>query len=354
MKSIWMAVMLLVLATIMMAGCDSLQSGTTLPEDSVVLSASEYEALLVAKDEVNRLVDEVSGLKEELAKPSEDMVLDDIPKSGHGSLDLIGFQDETGKIGFKDVEGHVVYRPIFDSMTPLWSDEEEAVQVTIGLAHGVLFRDGYLRWEWIESASEDIIIQGDETYLDRDFAEFIETYRMAIANRDLEFFLSCIDFDTFSYNFSSGSEEDFKDEWTLNEQAEDSDLWPILEEVMGHGFTRVPSYYGDDNSKGFVAPYMFAYTLPFDAFEVFICTGSNINLRELPSANSKVLAQLNYSVVEIVTEDFDWESDFYHVKAKDGTEGYVHRDYLRSIIDYRMSFYKAGDQWKLGWLTAGD
>ena len=57
-----------------------------------------------------------------------------------------------------------------------------------------------------------------------------------------------------------------------------------------------------------------------------------------------------------VVRHLDWVSGTPYVKVAraDETEGYVHRDYLRALVDYRAYFEKREGEWKMITFIAGD
>jgi hypothetical protein len=89
-----------------------------------------------------------------------------------------------------------------------------------------------------------------------------------------------------------------------------------------------------------------------DPFEVMFVTGTGVAMRDRPIRYGNVTAWLDHDVVR----HLDWVSGTPYVKVAraDETEGYVHRDYLRALVDYRAYFEKREGEWKMITFIAGD
>lgn len=123
--------------------------------------------------------------------------------------------------------------------------------------------------------------------------------------------------------------------------------WADLETVlrMGGRF---------DEAGRFIAPYPFTFDLPegMDPFEALFVTGTGVALRARPIRYGKVLGRLDHEVVR----HRDWVSGtrYVGVARGDGTEGYVHEDYIRAYLDYRAIFEEVDGDWRMTTFIAGD
>ena len=130
--------------------------------------------------------------------------------------------------------------------------------------------------------------------------------------------------------------------------SKDYDLWSELDQIMalgcalsGDGALSLPWYFNQDMGN-------------FDAYDGHLVTGSRVALRAGPSLKSRVLTRLSWIPVEA-----DWSSPqkpevFLRVKTAAGQIGYVHLDYLRSFIDYRMRVEQRDGKWRIAVFIAGD
>jgi len=113
--------------------------------------------------------------------------------------------------------------------------------------------------------------------------------------------------------------------------------------------------------KIFYAPYTFdSFPQDIDSFTHEAIFGSNVNLRESPSPDARVVAQLSYNVVTVET-DPDTEAGkiretrgWSKVKTLNGLEGWVKNEFVRSPIDHRAGFEKKRGVWKMVAFIAGD
>lgn len=196
----------------------------------------------------------------------------------------------------------------------------------------------------------------DEASQDASFLAFRTKLIAAAERKDAAFILSILD---PKINLSFGGDEgiaDFKRIWKVNSKS--SKFWDEFLRVIKYGGTwwkekSVP--------KVFYAPYTFnTFPEDIDSFTHEAIFGSNVNLREGPSAESRVVAQLSYNIVTVET-DPDTEAGkirekrgWSKVKTLGGLEGWVKNDLVRSPIDYRAGFEKKRGVWKMVAFIAGD
>jgi len=128
--------------------------------------------------------------------------------------------------------------------------------------------------------------------------------------------------------------------------------WTDLETVLRMG--------GVFEGEGrFVAPYTRQAPVPegMDPYEVMFVTGTGVALRDRPIRYGEVVARLDHEVVRLG----NWVSGTPYVgvtrldapDAADGTQGFVHQDYLRALVDYHAVFERRDGAWRLTAFLAG-
>ncbi|MEM6590152.1 MAG: hypothetical protein AAF641_17030 [Pseudomonadota bacterium] len=123
--------------------------------------------------------------------------------------------------------------------------------------------------------------------------------------------------------------------------------WAELETVL-----RLGGMFKADGD--FVAPYTFAAEQPedLDPFDVVFITGNGVALRDRPIRFGEVVTRLNYDVVRF--RNWVTGTQFVEIEMADGTEGFVHRDFARFLLDYRAIFAKRDGAWVMTHFIAGD
>lgn len=179
--------------------------------------------------------------------------------------------------------------------------------------------------------------------------KFVRQLKKIVEAKDLRALMRHIDPDIhLSFGGDAGT-VDFLRYWNLLEKPENSELWQELNRILKLG--------GVMEDKKFITfPYLFTdWPDEFDAFEYQAITGSRVTVRDAPSTEAKVIRQITYEIVRPIIEDSDDQPrTWYKIETHDKKVGYVHRDYIRSAIDYRMFFTKSCDDWKMTTLIAGD
>ena len=83
-----------------------------------------------------------------------------------------------------------------------------------------------------------------------------------------------------------------------------------------------------------------------------IVTGENVPLLSAPDEEAEAVATLSWDVVEIHAMKPD--DAFQKVETKDGKQGFIATDMLRSLIDYRILASSRNGNWRIVSLVAGD
>lgn len=176
----------------------------------------------------------------------------------------------------------------------------------------------------------------------------------AAERKDAKFILAMLDPKIeLSFGGDSGI-GDFRRIWKIDRK--DSPFWEVFLSVITNGGT----FYGEGKNKlnSFSAPYLFSvWPEDLDAFEYAAIIGSDVRLRKTPGTDGEIIGKLSYNVVKIEEEPSSddpgvpvWRS----IKTLGGMSGYVHRDYVRSSIDYRAGFEKKRGRWTMTYFIAGD
>lgn len=151
----------------------------------------------------------------------------------------------------------------------------------------------------------------------------------------------------------------FKKQWKIT--VKNSEFWAEFLLVIKNG----GSFSKEGNVKMFVAPYTFSdWPDDIDGFEHMVIFGNNVNLREGPSTDSRVIEQLSYNIVKIdpngsildkkVMPDDDGSFKWYKLSTLGGKTGFVAAEFVRSSIDFRAGFEKKRGVWKMTFFLAGD
>lgn len=201
----------------------------------------------------------------------------------------------------------------------------------------------------------------DEAKDDPSFLAFRTKLIAAAERRDVKHILTVLDPKIeLSFGGHSGI-ADFKSLWKINSRQ--SKFWEEFLAVMKNG----GSFTGEGRNRrtSFAAPY--TYTVwpdDLDAFEHHVIFGTDVNLREQPSTDAKVIDKLSYNVVKFDDQlstrqktgagEEDWEFDWYRVETLGGKKGFVKAEFVRSPIDYRAGFERKRGVWKMTFFIAGD
>ncbi len=198
----------------------------------------------------------------------------------------------------------------------------------------------------------------DEAEADENFAAYRDRLLEAVVARDIEAILSMASDDIrLSFGGVSGhaalrefltvSPESFPENRRFEAPAMRERNWADLETVLRMGGVF-------DGDGRFAAPYTWSYQPPgdMDPFEVMFVTGTGVAMRDRPIRFGTALGWLDHEVVRLL----NWVSgtSYVEIERGDGTKGFVHRDYLRALVDYRAIFEKRGGDWKMVTFIAGD
>src|SRR5690606_37302870 len=117
--------------------------------------------------------------------------------------------------------------------------------------------------------------------------------------------------------------------------AEDSDLWEQLDELMSLGCD-------GDRQKGMTLPWYFAQEIPGDPANTAIVTGEGVPVLSQPAEGAKVVDYVSWDAVALTGESdresaaADAPGEYRQVALSEDVTGYIARDRLRPVLDYRL------------------
>ena len=206
-------------------------------------------------------------------------------------------------------------------------------------------------------AQERYVKPVDEGKLDPSFAAFREKLIAAAERRDSNFLLSILD---PKINLSFGGQQgiaDFKTMWKI--ETGNKEFWNEFLIVIKNGGSFVRE--NGKRTNLFYAPYTFnSFPEGLDVFDHLVILGSNVNLRESPDPESRVVARLSYNIVKPEVDllgkggETGKVAGWRKVKTLIGLTGYVKTEFVRSPIDFRAGFEKNRGVWKMVTFIAGD
>lgn len=204
------------------------------------------------------------------------------------------------------------------------------------------------------AAQERYVRPVDEARLDPSFLKFRTKLIAAVERKDMKYVLAILDPKVRLSFGGHGGVSDFKMMWAGKNETE---FWKEFRPVIRNGGT----FFREAGKRKslFYAPFTFeSFPKDLDAFEHYVIFGSNVNLREVPNNNSKIVGKLSYNVVRAVEETYsgnqEGKSEWYNIKTLGGLSGYVKSEFVRSPIDYRAGFEKKSGRWKMVAFIAGD
>lgn len=200
------------------------------------------------------------------------------------------------------------------------------------------------------------LLPADEASKNADFLKFRNQMQAAVKTKNVEFIKAHVDKNIKNGFGGEDGIANFIKQWNPSKNPEKSTLWYELGEVL-----RLGGSFTNKEKTSFMAPYVYSsFPEGYDSFTYGVITGKNVNLRAKPSANSKIIAKMNYDIVEILDTkrlvDRNVANSWRHIKMANGLKGYVAEKYFRSPIDYRGEFMKSGQDgvWRLTFFVAGD
>jgi len=198
----------------------------------------------------------------------------------------------------------------------------------------------------------------DEGQLVSSFRSFRKELIDITKNKDVDGLLSILDKD-IKVDFSNATgKEAFKKKWGLDSKPTKSLIWQELRNVIELGGT-----FENKDKTIFTAPYIFtSFPQGFDPKTYGAITGEGVRIRNEPSRGARQISTLSFDVVRLLVDS----SPISEVVGKEKhvwkkiqlpntkTVGYVFGKYLRTPKDYRASFERKGDSWKMFYFVKGE
>ena len=182
---------------------------------------------------------------------------------------------------------------------------------------------------------------------------FLDTLRRAISERDADA-LVALAADDIKLDFGDGSGTA---ELRSRLADPETDLWSKLAGLMELGCAA-------NSQGGLTLPWYFEQSVPVQAVNGFIVQGVDVPLYNAPDSDAEVLARLSWDAVEAAPGGGE-DTDFRRVRLpgeggvlEPGTTepqaGFVARDQLRSLLDYRLIAASRNGRWRIISLVRGD
>jgi len=198
----------------------------------------------------------------------------------------------------------------------------------------------------------------DEGQVVSSFRSFRKELLDIIKNKDVDGLMGILDNEIKADFSNSTGKEAFKKKWNLDTKASKSLVWQELRNVVELGGT-----FENKDKTVFTAPYIFtSFPQGFDPKTYGAITGAGVRIRNAPSRGAKQIGTLSFDVVRLLPDN----TPISEVVAKEKhvwkkiqmpnsqTIGYVFGKYLRTPNDYRASFERKGDTWKMFYFVKGN
>lgn len=209
---------------------------------------------------------------------------------------------------------------------------------------------GELPAQGSKGAAVPRIVPVDESPGHPVFHRFWRKFQRAVEDRDGSYVLSVIS-DDIELDFGGGAgREEFIATWKPEDPK--GPLWKELDRIV-----RLGGVLGEGSDSVFTAPYAFArWPDKYDAFDYVFVSGRNVRFRAKADSSSEVIRTASWEIMESQwNDDEDPEDEWVRLKAHDGRVGYMHKDFVRSCIDYRIAFSAGGKAgFKMDFFIAGD
>ncbi len=198
----------------------------------------------------------------------------------------------------------------------------------------------------------------DEGQRSASFRAFRKDLLEIIKNKDMDGLMNIVDKEVKIDFGSDSGKEAFKKKWKLDTKPQKSLIWQELRNVVELGGT-----FDNKDQTVFTAPYIFtSFPQGYGDAEYGAITGQGVRVRNEPSRGARQVGQLSYDVVLLledpapITEYIGKERHpWVKIQMPNTNEvAYVYGKYVRTQLDYRASFEKQGDTWKMFYFVAGD
>lgn len=214
------------------------------------------------------------------------------------------------------------------------------LMLAVALSGLALWPDADVRAADIAPVSTDVF--GDA------FVDHIAMVRDAAERRDLD---ALIALSAPDIKMSFGGDEGPEGMRNILGGPYGAEAWAALVRVLDAGFAQGG---GDsDGNELVIAPYWFPADVPetFDPFETFFVDGEDVLLRAAPSRAGQPIGAASHEFVRATGAP---EGDYLPVTRANGQSGYLAREFLFAVVDYRAGFQRIDGAWKMVFFIAGD
>ncbi|SDW35719.1 hypothetical protein SAMN05444358_101608 [Ruegeria halocynthiae] len=138
--------------------------------------------------------------------------------------------------------------------------------------------------------------------------------------------------------------EEFRDE--ADELRET--YWADLQNTLSK-----PGYFDDQGEFWMPSHWRIALPASLDPFTAYYVSAEQVSLRRSPSISGGIVDLISHEVV--IVPDYQSEEPYQKIRLTDGTTGYMHSDFLTSMVGYRAALVisDTGD-WQLCTFVTGD
>lgn len=173
--------------------------------------------------------------------------------------------------------------------------------------------------------------------------EFLASLGRAVEARDADALIAITSPDV-ELDFGGGSGTS-----TLRDRLGDPDykLWDELAAIEKLGCAA-----NDDGS--ITLPWYFAQDMNLDdPYSAMLALGERVPVRAKASVDAEPIEFVAWDLVTLINDGYT-EKPFLNVRTRAGREGWVAREDLRSIVDYRMLANRSENGWRINFFVAGD
>jgi hypothetical protein len=177
----------------------------------------------------------------------------------------------------------------------------------------------------------------DDSFRNPEFQGFVGKLQGVVKKRDVKGLRKLLDGEVVAHVEGKKEEKGwaaFQKHWRPAEPA--SEVWEVLADFCDFGFVSL-------HPTVFVSPY-FSWKFPreIDPRRALVVTRSGVSLREKPDREGRVLAALEFDIVQ---EAGPAPPLWRQVRTSQGVVGFVPEQHLRSPLTARGQFMKKQGQW---------
>ena len=204
----------------------------------------------------------------------------------------------------------------------------------------------------------------DETYKDVSFWQFKQKLENAVYEKDTVKLKKLLADNIFESNDVCGhpgcnKNEFIKYYYTGMKEANKDDIWNELQSIIRFGFYQAT----DENlvhpvphdNTVYIAP---SYLKTVNTDDEIIVLSQNVNIRELPNLQAKILKQASYEVFKCDCNVTTWKEstqqrndgiDWLEIYLENNKTGYIAEKYTSYRIIKELKIAKVNGEWKIIW-----